>query len=279
MLELSVLVKRRSFLTMRKQLIALAAGFLILGSATMTAQAASVSYTVEKGDTLWAIAQANNISVEDLQASNLLDSSLIFPAQQLELESKSDKKSDDTYTIKKGDTLTKIAEENEVTIADLMSWNNLSSDLIFAGDTLALSAKATSNITKVQQTPAQTQEAPQAKQTKQAQSTSTQSATATPPQGGKTMTVRATAYTAYCTGCSGVTATGYDLRANPGAKVIAVDPSVIPLGSRVWVEGYGEAIASDTGGAIKGNRIDVFIPDNNKVYQWGVRNVTIKVLN
>ncbi|MEK4094043.1 MULTISPECIES: LysM peptidoglycan-binding and 3D domain-containing protein [unclassified Viridibacillus] len=264
---------------MRKQLIALAAGFLLLGSATMTAQAASVSYTVEKGDTLWAIAQANNISVEDLQASNLLDSSLIFPAQQLELESKSDKKSDDTYTIKKGDTLTKIAEENEVTIADLMSWNNLSSDLIFAGDTLALSAKATSNITKVQQTPAQTQEAPQAKQTKQAQSTSTQSATATPPQGGKTMTVRATAYTAYCTGCSGVTATGYDLRANPGAKVIAVDPSVIPLGSRVWVEGYGEAIASDTGGAIKGNRIDVFIPDNNKVYQWGVRNVTIKVLN
>lgn len=98
---------------MRKQLIALAAGFLILGSATMTAQAASVSYsyTVEKGDTLWAIAQANDISVEDLQASNLLDTSLIFPEQQLELESKSDKKLDDTYTIKKGDTLTKIAEK------------------------------------------------------------------------------------------------------------------------------------------------------------------------
>lgn len=276
MLELSVLVKRRSFLTMRKQLIALAAGFLILGSATMTAQAASVSYsyTVEKGDTLWAIAQANDISVEDLQASNLLDTSLIFPEQQLELESKSDKKSDDTYTIKKGDTLTKIAEKKDVTIADLMDWNNLSSDLIFAGDTLALSAKATSNITKVQQTPAP-------KQPKQAQSTSTQTTTSAPApqQGGKTMTVRATAYTAYCTGCSGITATGYDLRANPGAKVIAVDPSVIPLGSRVWVEGYGEAIASDTGGAIKGNRIDVFIPDNNKVYQWGVRNVTIKVLN
>lgn len=274
MLELSVLVKRRSFLTMRKQLIALAAGFLILGSATMTAQAASVSYsyTVEKGDTLWAIAQANDISVEDLQASNLLDTSLIFPEQQLELESKSDKKLDDTYTIKKGDTLTKIAEKKDVTIADLMDWNNLSSDLIFAGDTLALSAKATSNITKVQQTPAP-------KQAKQAQSTSTQTTTSAPQQGGKTMTVRATAYTAYCTGCSGITATGYDLRANPGAKVIAVDPSVIPLGSRVWVEGYGEAIASDTGGAIKGNRIDVFIPDNNKVYQWGVRNVTIKVLN
>ncbi|MBK3495558.1 LysM peptidoglycan-binding domain-containing protein [Viridibacillus sp. YIM B01967] len=261
---------------MRKQLIALA-GVLIIGSAAMTAQASAADHTVEKGDTLWSIAQANNISVDDLLESNNLDSSLIFPAQQLELESKSDKadradkKSDDTYTIEKGDTLTKIAEEKEVTVENLMTWNKLSSDLIFADDKLALSATATSDITQVQQTPAT--------HTKQTPATSTQAATATSQQAGKTMTVRATAYTAYCSGCSGVTATGYDLRSNPGAKVIAVDPSVIPLGSKVWVEGYGEAIASDTGGAIKGNRIDVFIPDNNKVSQWGVRNVTIKVLD
>ena len=42
-------------------------------------------------------------------------------------------------------------------------------------------------------------------------------------------------------------------------KLIAVDPSVIPLGSKVWVEGYGVAIAGDTGGAIKGNKIDVLM--------------------
>lgn len=42
-------------------------------------------------------------------------------------------------------------------------------------------------------------------------------------------------------------------------KMIAVDPKVIPLGSKVWVEGYGEAIAGDTGGAIKGNRIDILL--------------------
>ena len=63
--------------------------------------------------------------------------------------------------------------------------------------------------------------------------------------------MRATAYTAYCEGCSGVTANGTDIRSNPNLKVIAVDPRVIPLGTRVWVEGYGEAIAADTGGAIK----------------------------
>ena len=61
--------------------------------------------------------------------------------------------------------------------------------------------------------------------------------------------------------------------------MIAVDPSVIPLGSKVWVEGYGEAIAADTGGAIKGNRIDLFIADENKANQWGHRTVTIKILN
>lgn len=95
---------------------------------------------------------------------------------------------------------------------------------------------------------------------------------------GKTMTVEATAYTAYCNGCSGVTYTGIDLRANPNQKVIAVDPNVIPLGSKVYVEGYGEAVAGDIGGAIKGNRIDVFIPSKSDAYEWGRRTVEITIL-
>ncbi|MDQ0856821.1 G5 and 3D domain-containing protein [Bacillus sp. V2I10] len=91
--------------------------------------------------------------------------------------------------------------------------------------------------------------------------------------------VTSTAYTAHCNGCSGTTATGVDLRANPTAKVIAVDPSVIPLGSKVYVEGYGYAIASDTGGAIKGKKIDVFFSDKGAAYRWGRKQVKIKVLN
>ncbi|MGD7046444.1 ubiquitin-like domain-containing protein [Jeotgalibacillus proteolyticus] len=98
------------------------------------------------------------------------------------------------------------------------------------------------------------------------------------PEGGKEFTVSSTAYTASCNGCSGITATGIDLKANPGMKVIAVDPSVIPLGSKVYVEGYGYAVAGDTGGAIKGNKIDVFIPSKEEAYRWGNRQVKIKIL-
>jgi 3D (Asp-Asp-Asp) domain-containing protein len=96
---------------------------------------------------------------------------------------------------------------------------------------------------------------------------------------GKTITVTATAYTAYCEGCSGTTATGIDLRTNPNQKVIAVDPRVIPLGSKVYVEGYGEAIAGDTGGAIKGNRIDLFIPNYANAIDFGKRTLEVTILD
>ncbi|RLL41694.1 DUF348 domain-containing protein [Oceanobacillus piezotolerans] len=97
--------------------------------------------------------------------------------------------------------------------------------------------------------------------------------------GGKTITMTASAFTSGCDGCSGYTATGINLQANPNAKVIAVDPSVIPLGTKVWVEGYGEAIAGDTGGSIKGNRIDVHVPSKSDAYGWGVRKVKVKILD
>jgi uncharacterized protein YabE (DUF348 family) len=90
--------------------------------------------------------------------------------------------------------------------------------------------------------------------------------------------VSTTAYTADCNGCSGHTATGINLRANPNVKVIAVDPRIIPLGTKVYVEGYGYAIAADTGSAIKGYKIDVFFPTRSDAYRWGVRKVKIKIL-
>ncbi|MED3642049.1 ubiquitin-like domain-containing protein [Caldifermentibacillus hisashii] len=95
---------------------------------------------------------------------------------------------------------------------------------------------------------------------------------------GKEFYVSSTAYTASCNGCSGKTAIGIDLHANPGAKIIAVDPSVIPLGTKVYVEGYGYAVAADTGTRIKGNKIDVFFASQSDAYRWGQRTVKIKIL-
>lgn len=60
--------------------------------------------------------------------------------------------------------------------------------------------------------------------------------------------------------------------------IVAVDPKVIPLGTRLYVEGYGPARAMDTGGAIKGNRIDVFLPNRGKCIEWGRKNIRVRVV-
>lgn len=71
------------------------------------------------------------------------------------------------------------------------------------------------------------------------------------------------------------TATGL----NPSVGMVAVDPSIIPLGSRLYVEGYGYARAADTGGAIKGNTVDLFMESYSQCVNWGRRTVKVYVLN
>lgn len=87
---------------------------------------------------------------------------------------------------------------------------------------------------------------------------------------GKVLYMQSTAYSWKEPGSGYTTATGIDLRSQ--SNVIAVDPSVIPLGSFVEVEGYGYAVAGDTGGAIKGNIIDVHFPTVEQCHSWGRRN-------
>lgn len=89
----------------------------------------------------------------------------------------------------------------------------------------------------------------------------------------KKLRVFATSYDPFCPGCSAYTATG--LKAGYG--VIAVDPNVIPLGTKVYVPGYGEAIAGDTGGAIKGAVIDLGF-DNTADGWWSARFTDIYIL-
>ena len=89
------------------------------------------------------------------------------------------------------------------------------------------------------------------------------------PGQGRKITVRAMAY---C--LRGYTARGTYVQHG----TIAVDPRVIPLGSQVFIPGYGWARALDTGGAIQGNTIDLWFPSASQCYQWGSRTVTITVM-
>ena len=102
----------------------------------------------------------------------------------------------------------------------------------------------------------------------QAQQTSQQlqpTTTPPPPTGARQLVVSATCYD-----LPGKTATGMPV----GIGVVAVDPSVIPLGTRMYVPGYGNAVAADVGGAIKGAVIDLWMP-SSQCMAWGRRTVTI----
>lgn len=247
-------------------------------SVTVSANVQAASITVQKGDTLWALSRANNTSVENIQKLNNLTTDLIHPGDILTVAPEK------RYSVIKGDTLWDIAIDHQVTVSQIKEWNQLHSDLIHPGlNLLIFEGLKDTTITLTEKpvqpaapTPAPTESAPAVEATTPAPAAPAAEA---PASSSKEIIVEATAYTASCEGCSGITATGINLIENPNQKVISVDPSVIPLGSRVYVEGYGEAIAGDTGGAIKGNKIDVFIPSKQDAINFGRKQLKVTILN
>ena len=105
-------------------------------------------------------------------------------------------------------------------------------------------------------------------QAAQQKSETLQQPTLRPPTGKRQLTVSATCYD-----LSGRTATG--LPVGPG--IVAVDPSVIPLGTRMYIPGYGNGVAADVGGGIKGNIIDLWYAAFAECATWGRRTVTITI--
>ncbi|KJL06304.1 peptidoglycan-binding protein [Priestia aryabhattai B8W22] len=261
-------------------------------SSTPTTTSSNHTYTVKSGDTLYRIAKNNGTSVQQLKDWNNLSSHLIYVNQVLKISGTGtvssspsapvQEKTNETqaspapsnsksYKVQPGDTMWSVAQRHGISISQLKQWNNLSSNTIYINQVLqvggqaAVQAKPSTSATTAPSTPSTSTPAPAPAQESKSVS--------------KEITVEATAYTAYCAGCSGITATGIDLRSNPNRKVIAVDPRVIPLGSRVYVEGYGEAIAGDTGGAIKGTRVDLFMASQSSALNWGRKTVKLQILD
>lgn len=233
---------------LNEKVLALATAFMLSTGAFVTTS------TVKADQSQWSIAQQQ---IDKLKNNNHLNSHSTFPNEQLEISAT--EQGNNIYVVQPGDSLYVISKEYGVTVDQLIQLNDINApDLIYPGDTIAVD-----------------EEAAMLKQASTQTGVATQSATG---DSALTLTMTATAYTAYCEGCSGITKNGTDLRANPDLKVIAVDPSIIPLGTRVWVEGYGEAIAADIGGAIKGNIIDVFIPSHEEALEWGRKTVTVRIL-
>lgn len=136
-------------------------------------------------------------------------------------------------------------------------------------------SSTSSSSTQASSTSSSTSTSTTSSSSEQTTQSSTTSSTST-SSSNKVLYMQSTAYSYSETGYS-ITASGLDLRQNPMA--VAVDKSVIPLGTMVEVEGYGIAIAADTGGAIKGNIIDVHFNTVEQCRQWGRRyNVKVTIL-
>lgn len=286
-----------------KKLVATIATTSVVFTGVAAMEVSAAEYEVQEQDTLWGIAQQHDTSVQALYDLNGLDSSLIHPGQTITTneEEQTETENTESYTVVEGDTLSGIGSEFNVTVDKLMEQNDLSSTLIVVGQELKVNqtnAAPEENMTEVEEPEASSDDASsneQAEEPEQEQSSDETTQSEEPVAEevtneeqpveessnteGETMTVTATAYTADCDGCTGVTSTGIDLNANPNKKVIAVDPNVIPLGSEVYVEGYGNAIAGDVGGAIKGDKIDLHVPSKEEAYNWGVQTVEIIVLD
>ena len=218
--------------------------------------------------------------------------------EQVKQDVKKDDKGVQEYTIKWGDTLSVISEATGASLDSLVQVNEIqNANLIYPGTVIRFSAdqkevtvnngsqehsyrvqenKEVKEVEKSEATTSasnETAQATQATETTQAAQT-TQAASSS--QNGYYLTVEATAYSYNEAGLSNYTADGTNRVNEP--NVIAVDPSVIPLGSYVEIPGYGVFRAADTGGAIYGNRIDVHLVNLNDVYNFGRRTITIRVL-
>lgn len=249
-------------------LVASAASMLVPSMNAFAATLSPAPYTVRTGDTVYKLADMANVGIPDFCSVNHLStSSTISVGERVAMPF--------LYRVDSGDSLWYIARKYNTTVAATEQLNGLSSNLIHTNQTLLLARGSVGAAT-----------------------------------WGNAVSPRLLAGAATTTAAAGnshsavlnMMATSYDASVasnGPWGAVnyfglplqfgdVAVDPSVIPLGTRLFIFGYNDpalpkggfyAIANDVGGAIHGHRIDIFLPTASQADQFGMEHVHVQVVS
>lgn len=253
----------------KQSMVALTLGVSLCGFAL---PASASTYTIKENDTFWNLSQARGVSLDAMiKANNGANPLNLQPGQTIVIP-------DSTYQVKDNETFWTIARDLKLSVDDLQAANKqVNSKNVYAGLILNLPESSLKS---------QSTKAPQIL-------TETTSANSVKTPSGESVNyskvVNATA-TAYSSAAEENGQWGaVDYFGNPlELGTVAVDPNVIPMGSKLLITGYTNdglpvdgliAYAKDQGGAIKGNRIDIFLPGSReKVSDFGIQNVKVYVL-
>lgn len=269
---------------------------LILALGTLGIKNSLATQNVEIGDTSENIKSNKS---EELLAQSSLDplienrrlavqavmTNLSFEENRLESVSFKDQAQEDVdevtntaeYIVESGDTLVNIATAFEVEASELAEWNEsvtLNSQLQIND---AIEIETALDPETIQPEKLTWEKKEKVENEVDLSNSIMETNDTVSDDAAETLTVVATAYSRNQPALTNITAMGIDLRDNP--QVIAVDPDFIPLGTRVFVEGYGEAIAGDTGSAINGNRVDLHMESMDESFTWGIQEVELTLLD
>lgn len=243
-------------------------------------------YIVSKGDTLWDIAREHNVTAEAIKEWNNLSTDLILPDNELILYPNAKAVNAavaeaPSTSAKPAKTVSAPVQKSEQTVAKETQPAEKAAQAAPEAKPQAKSNPEPEPAKPAAEAKPATEPAKAEAESKPAAEAEAEAPaeTANNETAQNVLNMEATAYTADCEGCSGITATGINLKENPDQKVISVDPNVIPLGTKVHVEGYGNAVAGDTGGAIKGNKIDIFMPSQEDAINFGRKTVKVTILD
>ncbi|MHB1683754.1 MAG: LysM peptidoglycan-binding domain-containing protein [Bacilli bacterium] len=256
----------------------LAAGLVVCATSVLAPSVSAFAatlppapYTVLPGNTAYTVAALANVGLNDFyRVNHLSKSSAIAVGEKVAMPF--------LYRVDAGDSLWYIARRYQTTAGAIRKLNGLSSNLIHPNQTLLLARGSVGAATWVATTtPRRLSGA----------ATSTVAASTGGTGGQQTLTMTATSYDASAASNGPWGALNYFGQPLQFGDV-AVDPSVIPLGTRLFISGYTDpalprggfyATANDVGGAIRGKRVDIFLPTASQANQFGVEQVHVQVVS